>query len=67
MLGWLTRSQNRTAHVYRPDSGTRDLDNPESVSGDSELPVCVADGKDLVIKAEFFEPVSDISIQLCNS
>ena len=38
MLGWLIDRKNRTAHVYRPDQEPEILDNPESVSGDSELP-----------------------------
>ncbi len=37
-LGWLIDRQQRKVYVYRPNRETEILDNPESVSGDPELP-----------------------------
>jgi Uma2 family endonuclease len=38
MLGWLIDRKNRTVHIYRPNQEPEILDNPETVSGDPELP-----------------------------
>jgi Uma2 family endonuclease len=38
LLGWLIDRKNRTVHVYRPNHEPEILDNPETVSGDPELP-----------------------------
>jgi len=38
MLGWLIDRKNRTVHIYRPSQAPEILDNPETVSGDPELP-----------------------------
>lgn len=38
LLGWLIDRKNRTVHVYRPNQEPEILDNPETVSGDPELP-----------------------------
>lgn len=37
-LGWLIDRKNRTVHIYRPSQEPDILDNPETVSGDPELP-----------------------------
>lgn len=37
-LGWLLDPLERRAHVYRPGADVEILDNPESISGDPELP-----------------------------
>lgn len=37
-LGWLIDRKTRTVYVYRPDREPEPLDNPETVSGDPELP-----------------------------
>ncbi len=37
-LGWLIDRQQRKVYIYRPNRETEILDNPESVSGDPELP-----------------------------
>jgi len=37
VLGWIDR-KNRTVHLYRPDQEPEILDNPETVSGEPELP-----------------------------
>lgn len=37
-LGWLIDRQNRKVYIYRPDRQPEILDNPETVSGDPELP-----------------------------
>lgn len=37
-LGWLVDRQNRKVYIYRPDREPEILDNPETVSGDPELP-----------------------------
>ncbi len=38
LLGWLIDRQQRKVYIYRPNRETEILDNPESVSGDPELP-----------------------------
>jgi len=38
VLGWLIDRKNRTVHLYRPDQEPEILDNPETVSGEPELP-----------------------------
>jgi Uma2 family endonuclease len=38
LLGWLIDRKNRTVHVYRPNQEPEILDNPETVSGEPELP-----------------------------
>ena len=37
-LGWLIDRKNRTIHIYRPDREPELLENPETVSGEPELP-----------------------------
>jgi len=37
-LGWLIDRKNRTVYLYRPGQVPELLDNPETVSGDPELP-----------------------------
>src|SRR4028118_1566839 len=37
-LGWLLERKNRRVYVYRPGVPVERLDNPETVSGDPELP-----------------------------
>ena len=37
-LGWLIDRQNQKVYIYRPNREAEILDNPESVSGDPELP-----------------------------
>lgn len=37
-LGWLCDRQNRTVYVYRPGRDPEFLENPDTVSGDPELP-----------------------------
>jgi len=37
-LGWLLDRKNRRVYVYRPGVPVERLDNPETVSGDPELP-----------------------------
>jgi len=38
LLGWLIDRKNRTVYVDRPNQEPEILDNPETVSGDPELP-----------------------------
>jgi Uma2 family endonuclease len=38
VLGWLIDRKNRTIYLYRPGREPETLDNPETVSGDPELP-----------------------------
>lgn len=38
LLGWLVDRKNRMVHRYRPDQKPEILNNPETVSGDPELP-----------------------------
>ena len=38
LLGWLIDRKNRTVHHYRPNREAEILDDPETVSGDPELP-----------------------------
>ncbi|MEL6334357.1 MAG: Uma2 family endonuclease, partial [Cyanobacteria bacterium J06626_26] len=38
LLGWLIDRKHRTVHVYRPNQDPQILENPDSVSGDPELP-----------------------------
>ena len=38
LLGWLIDRKNRTVHIYRPNQKPEVLDNPETVTGDPELP-----------------------------
>ncbi|WP_009634015.1 Uma2 family endonuclease [Synechocystis sp. PCC 7509] len=38
LLGWLIDRQNRKVYIYRPNQEAEVSDNPESVSGDPELP-----------------------------
>lgn len=42
-LGWLLDPSERKVHVYRPGAETEILDNPETVTGDPELPGFVLD------------------------
>jgi Uma2 family endonuclease len=42
-LGWLIHPKMKTVHVYRPGQPARVLDNPQTVSGDPELPGFVLD------------------------
>jgi Uma2 family endonuclease len=37
-LGWLIDRKNRTVYIYRPDREPELLENPETVSGEPELP-----------------------------
>ena len=37
-LGWLIDRKNRTVQIYRPDREPELLENPETVSGEPELP-----------------------------
>ena len=37
-LGWLIDRKNQTVQVYRPDREPELLENPETVSGEPELP-----------------------------
>ncbi|MFM7423948.1 MAG: Uma2 family endonuclease [Elainella sp.] len=37
-LGWLIDRQQRRVHIYRPEREPEILENPETVSGDPELP-----------------------------
>ncbi len=38
LLGWLIDRQNQKVYIYRPNQEAKILDNPESVSGEPELP-----------------------------
>jgi Uma2 family endonuclease len=38
ILGWLIDRKDRTVYCYRPNHAPEALDNPETVSGDPELP-----------------------------
>ena len=38
LLGWLIDRKNRTVHIYRPNQKPEVLNNPETVTGDPELP-----------------------------
>jgi Uma2 family endonuclease len=38
LLGWLIDRKNRTVHIYHPSQEPEILTNPETVSGDPELP-----------------------------
>jgi Uma2 family endonuclease len=38
LLGWLIDRKHRTVHIYRPNQEPDILNNPETVSGDPELP-----------------------------
>ncbi|MEH2233116.1 MAG: Uma2 family endonuclease [Nostoc sp.] len=38
LLGWLIDRQNRKVYIYRPNREVETLDNPETVSGNPELP-----------------------------
>jgi Uma2 family endonuclease len=38
VLGWLIDRKNRSLHIYRPNREPEILINPETVSGDPELP-----------------------------
>jgi len=38
LLGWLIDRKNRTVHVYRLNQEPEILGNPETVSGEPELP-----------------------------
>ena len=38
LLGWLIDRKNRMVHCYRPNREPEILDNPETVSGNPELP-----------------------------
>lgn len=40
LLGWLIDRNQRTVHVYRPNQSPQILENPDSVSGDPNLPGC---------------------------
>ena len=37
-LGWLFDPQNKTVYVYKPNQPVQKLQNPNSLSGDPELP-----------------------------
>lgn len=47
-LGWLIDPFERRVHIYRPDSEPVVLDDPETVSGDPELPGFVFNLRDRV-------------------
>jgi Uma2 family endonuclease len=38
LLGWLIDRKNRNVYIYRPNQEPQVLENPETVSGDPELP-----------------------------
>lgn len=38
LLGWLLDRHDRTVYIYRPNQQPDVLDNPETISGDPELP-----------------------------
>jgi Uma2 family endonuclease len=38
LLGWLIDRRNRNVYIYRPNQEPQLLENPETVSGDPELP-----------------------------
>ncbi|MGJ3253105.1 MAG: Uma2 family endonuclease [Elainellaceae cyanobacterium] len=38
LLGWLIDRQNRIVYVYRPNQSPTVLENPKTISGDSDLP-----------------------------
>lgn len=38
LLGFLVERKNRAVHIYRPNREPEILENPETVSGDPELP-----------------------------
>jgi Uma2 family endonuclease len=42
-LGWLIDPRRKQVHVYRPGQPPQVLDNPQTVSGDPELPGFVLD------------------------
>ena len=42
-LGWLIDPNKMQVHVYRPGQPEQILDNPQTVSGDPELPGFVLD------------------------
>jgi Uma2 family endonuclease len=42
-LGWMIVPDKKQVHVYRPDQPVQVLDNPQTVSGDPELPGFVLD------------------------
>lgn len=43
-LGWLIDRENRAAYVYRPnETDPKPLDDPQTLSGDPELPGFAAD------------------------
>ena len=42
-LGWLIDPDTKKVHVYRPDRPVEILDNPQTLSGDPELPGFVLD------------------------
>jgi len=42
-LGWLIDPEKKQVHVYRPGQPVQILDNPQSASGDPELPGFVLD------------------------
>jgi Uma2 family endonuclease len=44
-LGWLIDPDKQQVHVYRPGQSVQVLDNPQTVSGDPELPGFVLDLK----------------------
>ena len=38
LLGWLIDRKHRTVHIYRSNQAPQILENPDSISGDPELP-----------------------------
>lgn len=42
-VGWLIDPDEKQVHVYRPDQPVQVLDNPQTISGDPELPGFVLD------------------------
>ncbi len=46
-LGWLIDPQNKTVYVYRPDSETETLKNPETLSGEDVLENFILDLKEI--------------------
>ncbi len=46
-LGWLIDADRRRIYVYRPGKEVEELDDPETISGDPELPGFVLDPRAL--------------------
>lgn len=50
-LGWLIDSFRRRVHIYRPQADVVVLDNPETVSGEPDLPGFVFDARSRIFDA----------------